>query len=88
MQSLVGSSPGALDRLAAQAGRLRGEITIDQARRVMIVKQWQTEFDMEPQVVVISFDSVKVLAGQAILLDAGMMKAGPVEGGTGPALVP
>jgi len=62
------------------AGTVQGEITIDTAQRSFTVTQRLNRFALQPDTVVIPFDTVKMLAAQAILIDAGQMAVGPVVG--------
>lgn len=76
---------GGPDALVGDQGDVpRSEVTIDTARKMIVVQQWPSRLDIVPQTVAIPFETMKMLAAQAILVDAGMMQVGPPAGESPP----
>jgi hypothetical protein len=52
-------------------GQVEGTITVDMPTRTVVIEQRQTAFSITPDTVRMPFDTVKVLAAQIILAEAG-----------------
>lgn len=58
-------------------------VNLDAEKREVQITQRADRFAIKPDTVRFPFDALKVLAAQATLIDAGMLKVGPVGGGEG-----
>ena len=72
-----------LEKVAGSIGpkpEQSGTITIDQPSRTIIVQQMANQFSLKPDTVKLPFDTLKLLAAQVTLLDAGVMQVVPAGG--------